>query len=289
MTILDGGMGRELLRIGAPFQQPEWSALALMEGPDWVVQAHRNFVEAGAQVITSNSYACVPFHIGEKRFAQRGRQLTALAGELARQAAGDGVRVAGSLPPVFGSYRPDLFDAGRVRAVLDVLVEALSPSIDHWLIETTASIAEAKASLAAVSAHKQPRWVSFTLEDTLDASGRASLRSGESIEAATDAVGADVVAMLFNCSQPEVMGAAVEQAASGLNGSAEVGVYANAFPLISGNATANQVLLEIREDLDPQSYARFAQSWVDRGASIIGGCCGIRPDHIHALASSLTH
>ena len=46
--ILDGGMGRELARIGAPFRQPEWSALALIEGPDWVERAHRNFVEAGA-------------------------------------------------------------------------------------------------------------------------------------------------------------------------------------------------------------------------------------------------
>ncbi len=290
MTILDGGMGRELLRIGAPFRQPEWSALALMDGPDWVVQAHRNFVDAGAEVITTNSYACVPFHIGADRFGARGHELASLAGTLARRAADGGVAVAGSLPPVFGSYRPDLFDAGRVGAVLDVLLDALAPSVDHWLIETTASIAEACAALDAVSqhapAHALPRWVSFTLEDTLDAEGRAHLRSGEAIEAAVDAVGAQVSAVLFNCSQPEVMGPAVEQVAARLNGAAAVGVYANAFPLIADEATANEVLLEIRQDLDPQSYARFAQGWVDRGVSIIGGCCGIRPDHIHALATS---
>lgn len=85
LTILDGGMGRELLRIGAPFRQPEWSALALMDGPEWVVQAHHNFVEAGAQVITTNSYACVPFHIGQERFETNGHQLVALAGQLARR------------------------------------------------------------------------------------------------------------------------------------------------------------------------------------------------------------
>lgn len=300
VTILDGGMGRELLRIGAPFRQPEWSALALMEGPDWVVQAHRNFVDAGAQVITTNSYACVPFHIGADEFALRGHELASLAGMLARRAvngAADvgvngGLAVAGSLPPVFGSYRPDLFDAGRVGAVLDVLVDALAPSIDHWLIETTASIAEVQAAFGAVSqhasAHALARWVSFTLEDTLDAEGRAHLRSGETVEAAVEAVGGQVQAVLFNCSQPEVMGPAVEQAATRLDGAAAVGVYANAFPLIAEEATANEVLLEIRKDLDPQSYARFAQGWVDRGASIIGGCCGIRPDHIHALASSLS-
>ena len=87
VTVLDGGMGRELLRIGAPFQQPEWSALALWEGPDWVVQAHANFIEAGAEVITTNSYAIVPFHIGEERFTSEGRSLAELCGRLARQAA----------------------------------------------------------------------------------------------------------------------------------------------------------------------------------------------------------
>ena len=50
ITVLDGGMGKELRRIGAPFRQPEWSSLALMEAPDFVARAHRNFVEAGADV-----------------------------------------------------------------------------------------------------------------------------------------------------------------------------------------------------------------------------------------------
>ena len=59
-------MGRELHRMGAPFKQPEWSALALMLAPDTVSQAHRRFVEAGAEVITTNSYALVPFHIGDR-------------------------------------------------------------------------------------------------------------------------------------------------------------------------------------------------------------------------------
>lgn len=65
IQILDGGMGRELKRIGAPFQQPEWSALALMEAPAFVSQAHNAFIQAGTDIITTNSYAVVPFHIGK--------------------------------------------------------------------------------------------------------------------------------------------------------------------------------------------------------------------------------
>ena len=87
VKILDGGMGRELKRMGAPFQQPEWSALALMQGPQFVRQAHDAFVQGGAQIITTNSYAVVPFHIGQERFDARGVALARLAGELARASA----------------------------------------------------------------------------------------------------------------------------------------------------------------------------------------------------------
>ena len=86
MIILDGGMGRELQRLGAPFRQPEWSALTLIEAPDLVVDAHRRFIEAGAEIITTNSYAVVPFHIGDELFAERGMELLELSVDLARRA-----------------------------------------------------------------------------------------------------------------------------------------------------------------------------------------------------------
>ena len=87
MIILDGGLGRELQAMGAPFRQPEWSALALMEGPDYVRAAHDAFLQAGADIVTTNSYAIVPFHIGADVFAARASALLRLSGELARAAA----------------------------------------------------------------------------------------------------------------------------------------------------------------------------------------------------------
>ena len=111
--ILDGGMGRELERMGAPFKQPEWSALALMEAPETVKQAHENFINAGAHIIITNAYAVIPYHIGQERYDERGHDLIALSAKLAREAAdqaGSDVKVAGCLPPLFGSYRPQDFD-----------------------------------------------------------------------------------------------------------------------------------------------------------------------------------
>ena len=214
ITLLDGGMGRELERMGAPFRQPEWSALPLIEGPDYVRRAHAAFIAAGARVITTNSYAVVPFHLGEERFAAKGLVLADRAGRMARQAADaapGGIRVAGSLPPLFGSYRPDLFDAARAPALLAVLVRGLSPHVDLWLGETLSAIAEAEAVAAALAGDPRDLWLSFTLRDG-DAADPAlpCLRSGESVaEAARAAQRLGARALLFNCSQPEVMAPAL--------------------------------------------------------------------------------
>ena len=85
ITILDGGMGRELAKRGAPFRQPEWSALAMIEAPTSSVM-YNAFIQSGAGVITTNSYALVPFHIGDERFANQAQDLATSAGEMARAA-----------------------------------------------------------------------------------------------------------------------------------------------------------------------------------------------------------
>jgi S-methylmethionine-dependent homocysteine/selenocysteine methylase len=294
LMILDGGTGRELARSGAPFRQPEWSALALIEGPQFVSAVHRSYVEAGADVITTNSYALVPFHIGEDRFAADGAALAALAGKLAREvadAAPRGVKVAGSLPPVCGSYRPDLVDLDRARPVLEVLVGALAPSVDHWLAETLSSLVEARLAASLTAPTGKPLWLSFTLEDETP-TAEPALRSGESVaEAARLARELGAAALLFNCSQPEVMEAAIRTAKAELGPDSEVriGVYANAFPPMAADAEANTALCPIREDLTPAGYGRFAAAWHAAGASILGGCCGIGPEHIAALRESAVH
>ncbi|WP_374384764.1 homocysteine S-methyltransferase family protein [Dongia sp.] len=294
VMLLDGGMGRELNRMGAPFRQPEWSALALLEGPDFVRRAHLAFINAGAEIITTNSYAVVPFHIGEERFAARGQELADLAGRMARQAvteSGRKVQVAGSLPPLFGSYRPDLFQPSEAQKLLRPLVAGLTPHVDLWLAETQSAIAEAREVKKALAGDTRPLWFSFTLHDDHPDPANPRLRSGESVvEAARFAAEAGAAALLFNCSQPEVMGSAIDAARAELKrlgADIKVGCYANAFPPQTEDAEANGSLSDIRADLDPKGYLAFARDWQKRGAAIIGGCCGIGPEHIAAIKSTL--
>jgi S-methylmethionine-dependent homocysteine/selenocysteine methylase len=289
ITVLDGGMGRELKRIGAPFSQPLWSAQALIESPNHVKQAHQGFVEAGAQIITVNSYACVPFHLGEELYAKQGAELAEKAARLAREVATESqqeVLVAGSIPPAFGSYRPDLFEAVSAYEISSTLFHAQDKHVDIWLAETVASLAEAEVIATVLANTDKPAYLSFTLMD--EAAPQSRLRSGEQV---TDAVEAllktKVSGIFFNCSVPEV----VEQAILDVNQVLEwsdktltIGVFANSFTPIKSGHQANDTIQTLR-NVSPQEYLEFAQKWHQLGASIIGGCCGIEPSHIKALAT----
>jgi S-methylmethionine-dependent homocysteine/selenocysteine methylase len=163
--------------------------------------------------------------------------------------------------------------------------------VDLWLAETMSLIAEPLALKALLPEDGKPFWVSFTLEDEAPGS-EPTLRSGERVaDAVTALASAGVDAILFNCCQPEVIEGALKVAVAALQvqGRTDVrlGAYANAFPPQPKEATANDGLDEIRGDLGPLDYLGWAERWRRAGANLIGGCCGIGPEHIEALASRL--
>ena len=307
--ILDGGMGRELHRMGAPFRQPEWSALSLMERPDLVQQAHENFLKAGAQIITTNSYAVVPFHIGDERFAEKGEDLAHLSGVLGRQAIAAHAQpgkteplLAGSLPPSCGSYRPDLFTPEKAEAILTPLIRGLAPSVDLWLAETQSSIAELQTAHRLVRQHTddaRPFWGAFTLDDADPVAlvlqkSPVRLRSGDLLEDAVKAaLELKLDALLFNCSDPRIMAAALHTARRTItthegDTPLRLGIYANGFAHNHHDGEgdgANESITPLDGTLTPDRYSDFAQHWHEEGADIIGGCCGIGPEHIAALAA----
>lgn len=293
LIILDGGMGRELHRRNAPFRQPEWSALALMETPDIVRDVHLDYINAGANVITTNSYAVVPFHIGE-RFYQQGEQLAAQAGKIAQQAvqqSGKSVLIAGSLPPLFGSYRPDLFNPEQAETLAKPLIQGLSPYVDIWLAETQSSIIEMQTWRKLLGDDPRPFWSSFTLDDSAMQT-EPKLRSGELVvDAVKQALALKATTISFNCSQIEVMEAALRQAKTVIDQQpypVNLGVYANAFePQPEEMQAANEAIDEIRQDSTPENYLFWAKKWRAIGANVIGGCCGIGPEHIAQLAQHL--
>ena len=194
--------------------------------------------------------------------------------------------MAGCIPPAFGSYRPDLFDASRVSEILMPLIEAQAPYIDVWLIETASSIEEAEAVVSLIKTlSSRPIWLSFSLHNRASTDEPVTLRSGEPLEKIVPVL-RDVERVLFNCSQPEEMESAITITRK-LNPNIAIGAYANSFSERKRSHQANALLSELRDDVTPARYLDYVKSWIAAGASTVGGCCGIGPEHIKAISEFL--
>ena len=287
LTILDGGMGGELIRREATPRGELWSAQALLDAPDAVREVHDDYIVAGADIITTNSYSTIPSYLGKLGLAGRFEELTALAGQIARAAADQADRsvlVAGSLPPLDESFRWDLAPSDdEAMPVYRALVTALNPFVDLFFCETMSCIRESVSALTAARdrAPDKPRYVSWTLDEQ---PGRG-LRSGESIADAVAAVAdLDVSGLLFNCTSPEAISEGLAELATLTR--LPFGAYPNRLSIPAGWTLDNEVPTGLRNDLDVASYCQYTEHWAQLGASIIGGCCGIGPEYIKALQHS---
>ncbi len=286
ITLLDGGMGQELLKRSAEPPHPMWSAKVLLDEPEIVQAVHQDYIKAGARTITLNTYSATPERLARDGRADLFEPLQIRAAELARAAviaSGETVRIAGCLPPLFASYRPELAPDFDTNLGLYRQIVALEKDhVDLIQCETLSSIAEATAACTAAAESGLPVWVGLSVRDDTS----KTLRSGEALSdalAALDGLGAD--AILLNCSIPEAITAALADViATGVT----AGAYANGFTGISALEPGGTVdVLQARDDLGPAAYADFALSWVDMGAQIIGGCCETGPAHIAEIARRL--
>jgi S-methylmethionine-dependent homocysteine/selenocysteine methylase/GNAT superfamily N-acetyltransferase len=288
IILTDGGMGQELLRRSHAAPTPLWSARVLIDEPHLVRELHAEFIDAGARVITINAYAATPERLAREGAPELFEQLQRRAIDLAEAARadareGEGVLIAGCLPPLFGSYHPRLtIPYDQTLAIYRCIVAQQAERVDLMLCETMASAEEAHAAATAAAESGRPVWVSWTLADD----GAPRLRSGETLAVAAAALeGIPVAARLVNCSRPEAVTAALPQLVA-LGGT--VGAYANAFTAVDALHHGGTVdVLSARDDLGPGAYADAALGWVEAGATIVGGCCEVGPAHIAALRDRL--
>jgi S-methylmethionine-dependent homocysteine/selenocysteine methylase len=289
ITVLDGGMGGEISSRLEDAATGLWSAKALIEKPDLVVDIHKEYIEAGARIIITNTYSTIPHYLDKAGMADRYVELTRLGGKLARQAvdeSGEEVLVAASLPPLSESYRPDLVPpAEEALPIYKNLVEALDDYVDLYICETMSTAEEAvTASTQALRyGGGKPVYVSWTLGETPG----SGLRSGESVKSAFEALAhLDITGFMFNCAFPEAIEAALLELRPLTD--KPLGCYPNRTDrVLSGWTLDNDIALGSRADIDEQYFVAMSQRCIDAGATIVGGCCGIGPAYIKALADSL--
>lgn len=287
ITLLDGGMGQELVHRAGDRPTPLWSTQVMMELPGLVSEVHRDFFNAGATVATTNTYA-----IHRDRLVPTGieDQFSALIdmaigeAETARSAHGSG-RIAGSIGPLGASYRSDLHPDFDVAVPLYAeIANQLRGHVDLIICETVVSVLHARSILTGAQKAGVPVWLGVSVDDE----NGSLLRSGETVsDAAAIAQDLGAQALLVNCSAPEAMPAALAQMAhSGL----PFGAYANGFTQISKDFLKDRptvAALSARHDFTPETYADQVMTWIDHGATIVGGCCEVSPAHIAEIARRL--
>ncbi len=287
ITLLDGSVGQEIVKRAGDRPTPLWSTSVMMEKPDIVGDVHADYFHAGATIATANSYAVYVDRLERVGLKHDHLQLLDIAmkqAAAARDAHGSG-RIAAALGPLGATYRPDIeLPLEEAAATFRANAKRMEPLADLFIIETVSSLQNARGALMGCADTNKPVWLSLSVDDN----DGTKLRSGEPL--------ADIApllqefspdALLLNCSRPEAITQGMPILATL---GKPFGAYANGFTYISdGFLTAAPTVdaLEQRQDLGPKDYAKFVMHWVSQGATIVGGCCEVGPEHIAELAKQL--
>jgi len=274
-------MGTELRARGVrvrDYKSSLWSALACVEAPDAVTQLHRDYIDAGADVITINNYAVTPVLLAREGIEDAFEALTQKASQCAlaaRASARRPARVAGSLPPLNTTFDASLVgDFDDNVASYRRMVAALNPYVDLYLCETLATADEARAAAFAAQESGKPFMVSWTIERT-----GQFLRGGDSLGRAVETLGGFTPdALLVNCASCNAITAAIQRLRELTD--LPIGGYAN--PVLE-EPEGGEPEYVISTPIGPDEYASVAKGWVEDGATVIGGCCGTNPDFVAAL------
>jgi enediyne biosynthesis protein CalE2 len=295
-VLLDGGVGTELVRRGV-----RWRKHGLLTDAAAVEQLHADYLAAGADVLRTDTFQLNPriylnvfrnrahmAHIGAPGLAELTPKLIRTSVQAARKARAaakreEQVAVAGVLAPLEHCFRPDLAPAEeQARKEHAALARVFAEEkVDFLLLESMNTIAEARAALAAGRAAGLPVWVSFVLGPEGELLSREPL---DRAVAEMERGGADAV--LVNCAPPEDITKAITRMKQ--FGRLPYGGFAHIgrFSPPSWKFEFFPQFIET-ESWPPERYANEAKRWRDAGATIIGGCCGTRPEHIAALRASL--
>ena len=283
VLLIDGGLGQELVRRSPSPAHHQWSLQVMLEHPNLVAEVHRDYFNAGAKVACINTYAITRSRVtrGEElpsidELLNRALQLAKRGANLSDNA--DAAMIA-SLPPLVASYRPDTqLPLEQAISEYRELIDMQKTAVDGFLAETIPSIKEAQAVLTAAEQADVKIMLALTVSDE---NGQV-LRSGEPLVDALSAIESfEPLAVVINCSKPEVVSQALPVLAKSRF---RFGAFANGFTSVTALEPGGVVdVLEARQDLGPDQYAAFANSWLEAGATVIGGCCEVGPDHIKAL------
>lgn len=290
VVVIDGGTGTEIQRRGVAMNGETWCAEANLDEPDVVRDVHERYIAAGAELIIANTYATSPLlfdHLGRGRDVER---IDRVAVELAQQASDGRVPVGGSIsvmrPVVPGGDRNEVFrnwTEDRARDLYRRKAESMAASgVDVLVMEMMRDTDYSVWATEAAIATGLPVWVGIAVERgpsmSVDSGLVGASRPDCSLDAIVDALaplGPDLIAIMHT--SPNDTGPALDVVRS------HTDIRLGAYPESGFFEMPDWRFVDI---IDVDDLVVRTRGWIEQGARVVGGCCGISPDHIAALAAA---
>ena len=289
--ILDGGMGQELLARGMEPNGTLWSANALLQNKyhKLLLDTHLDFINSGAEVIVTTTFTTRRMRLRDNDVEDRFEYLNTKAGEIAKKAKdlNPHVLIAGGLPPQYLTYEADTRSEDEIKENFYDQAKLLNPFIDFFYFDVLSSVREFKFAIEAIESFDKPYLVGAHISEGVE------LPSGESIsEIITKIDHKNLLGLILSCISPENyeqnlneiknLGVPFGFKLNGFVTTKPTRGYTNTF---KKSKTGNPIeFLGHRKDLTPKKMALIAKKFKAAGATILGGCCETRPDHIKEMS-----
>ncbi len=284
VILLDGGFGTELRRRQVPgIDDPHiWSARGLLNSPRTVLDIHRDYLLAGADIITAGAFRTNSRALRKAGLDYLSRSLTKLAVSLALEMRAIFGRswdfaVAGNVTSLEDCYSPEISPGASALSEHKENVQNLAEAgADFILFESMPSIQEALAGMRAMEGYDLPVWLSLILSPDSDGPELLDGTPVARIRTELESAGRLPDVLLFNCSTPEAICRALPVLVGTYNGT--IGAYANVEKEYEIGKPWKR-----RVEMSREVYASVVKGWIDSGAKVVGGCCGTTPEDIRVL------
>ena len=280
--IMDGAMGTELMRRGIELPLPLWSSMSNIDQFDQVMNIHKDYLDAGCDILTTNTFRTTPRTFIKAGYSQNESEIISeqccnMAIEAAKHAVKkENTLIAGSVAPLEDCYEPSHFPGKEIakkefRLIIDRIIRK---GVDILLFETMGNYEEIESALQVSNHIDIQRWLSIVLKN------KNSILDGTELQKVVELANKNKIDMvLINCTPVNIISGALDIFLGYRKG--KWGVYPNAgenMPTKDG---------EFVSKLDDESFCKAIQDYITLGASVVGSCCGSTPNTVRKISNMI--
>ena len=278
--IMDGAMGTELMRRGIELPLPLWSSMSNIDQFDQVMNIHKDYIEAGSDILTTNTFRTTPRTFIKAGYSQNeSEKISEQCCNMAIEAAKHAVKkkntlIAGSVAPLEDCYEPLHFPGKEIakkefQLIIDRIIRK---GVDILLFETMGNYEEIESVLQVSNHVDIQRWLSIVLKN------KNSILDGTELQKVVELANKNKIdKVLINCTPINIISESLDKFLEFWKGN--WGVYPNAgenMPTKNG---------EFVSKIDDESFCKAIQDYIALGASVVGSCCGSTPNTVRKISN----